>query len=116
MLDYASTLDKAFHALADPTRRAILDELTRGPASVSRLAEPFDATLASIVQHIQVLEGSGLIVTQKVGRTRTCLIAGNAFDQVEQWLTERRQVWEGRFDRLGALLETPDTSTTRSTE
>ena len=74
---------------------------------MSDLARPFDATLASIVQHIQVLEGSGLIVTAKVGRTRTCRVSSEAMAGVEHWLSERRQIWEGRFDRLGALLETP---------
>ena len=105
MLERSTALDRAFHALSDPTRRALLDQLTRGPASVSKLAQPFDATLASIVQHIQVLEGSGLIVTEKVGRTRTCRISSDAVARVERWLTERRQIWENRFDRLGALLE-----------
>jgi DNA-binding transcriptional ArsR family regulator len=83
----------------------MLDQLTRGPATVSDLARPFDSTLASIVQHIQVLEGSGLIVTAKVGRTRTCRVSSEAIAQVEDWLSERRRIWEERFDRLGALLE-----------
>jgi DNA-binding transcriptional ArsR family regulator len=110
MLNQSETLDRAFHALSDPTRRAMLDQLTRGPATVSDLARPFDSTLASIVQHIQVLEGSGLIVTAKVGRTRTCRVSSEAMADVEQWLSERRQIWEGRFDRLGALLEASETS------
>jgi DNA-binding transcriptional ArsR family regulator len=105
MLNQSAALDKAFHALSDPTRRAMLDRLTRGPATVSDLAQPFDATLASIVQHVQVLEGSGLIVTAKVGRTRTCRASSEAIARVEGWLSERRRLWEDRFDRLGALLE-----------
>lgn len=105
MLNQSETLDRAFHALADPTRRALLDQLTRGPATVSDLARPFQSTLASIVQHIQVLEGSGLVMTAKVGRTRTCRVSSEAIASVEKWLSERRQIWEGRFDRLGALLE-----------
>ena len=107
MLNQSETLDRAFHALSDPTRRALLDQLTRGPATVSDLARPFDSTLASIVQHIQVLEGSGLIVTAKVGRTRTCRVSSEAMAGVEHWLSERRQIWEGRFDRLEGLLEAP---------
>jgi len=105
MLNYHDDLDKAFHALSDGTRRALLDRLSQGSASVSELAKPFDSSLAAIVQHIQVLEGSGLITTEKVGRTRTCRISSEAVARVEQWLTERRQLWDSRFDRLGALLE-----------
>ena len=108
MLDRSDSLDKAFHALADPTRRAMVDRLARGPASVSALAEPFEATLAAIVQHVQVLERAGLIETEKRGRTRTCRIAGSGFEQVEAWLTARRQLWERRFDALGALLAAPE--------
>ena len=105
MLNHSHSLDRAFHALSDATRRAVLDRLARGPASVSELAKPFDTTFASIVQHIQVLEASGLIVTKKIGRTRTCRISADAVARVEQWLSERRQLWAGRLDRLGALLE-----------
>jgi DNA-binding transcriptional ArsR family regulator len=104
MLNQSTTLNRAFHALSDPTRRALLDQLTQGPATVSDLARPFDSSLASIVQHLQVLEGSGLIVTAKVGRTRTCRVSSEAMAGVERWLSERRRIWEGRFDRLGALL------------
>src|ERR1700734_3357820 len=108
MLEQSHALDRAFHALSDATRRAVLERLTRGPASVSELAKPFEATLAAIVQHVQVLEASGLISTEKIGRTRTCRISTVAVARAERWLTERRQLWEGRFDRLGALLEGPD--------
>jgi DNA-binding transcriptional ArsR family regulator len=105
MLEQSEALDLAFHALSDSTRRALVSRLTAGPASVSDLAKPFDATLASIVQHIQVLEASGLIITEKVGRTRTCRISADAVARVEGWLNERRRTWESNFDRLGALLE-----------
>jgi DNA-binding transcriptional ArsR family regulator len=105
VLKYSHSLDRAFHALSDATRRAVLDRLTGGPATVSELAKPFDTTFASIVQHIQVLEASGLIVSEKIGRTRTCRISRDAVARVEQWLSERRQIWESRFDRLGAILE-----------
>jgi DNA-binding transcriptional ArsR family regulator len=114
MLKYSHSLDRAFHALSDATRRAVLDRLAGGPASVSELAKPFDTTFASIVQHIQVLEASGLIVTEKIGRTRTCRISKDAIARVEQWLSERRQIWESRFDRLGALLEADQTQATSS--
>jgi DNA-binding transcriptional ArsR family regulator len=107
MIEQSEALDSAFHALADATRRGILDRLTRGPASVSELARPYSSSLAAIHQHVRVLEASGLIVTTKVGRTRTCHIATEALGRVEQWLNERRQLWESRFDRLGSLLEEP---------
>jgi DNA-binding transcriptional ArsR family regulator len=105
MLKQEHTLDRTFHALSDATRRALLDRLANGPASVSELAGPFDSSLAAIVQHVQVLEASGLITTEKVGRTRTCRISSEAVRRAEQWLTERRQLWEARFDRLGAIVE-----------
>jgi len=108
MLKYQDELDKAFHALADTTRRGILDRLSRGPASVSELAEPFESTLAAIHQHVQVLEASGLVVTEKHGRTRECRISAEAVLRVETWLSERRMLWEDRFDRLGKLLETDE--------
>lgn len=114
MLEQAHALDRAFHALSDATRRGLLDRLTRGPASVSELARPFDTTLASVVQHIQVLEASGLITSEKVGRTRTCRISKDAVAQVERWLSVRRQMWESRFDRLGTLLEGAEARPTRA--
>ncbi|MCW6530074.1 MULTISPECIES: metalloregulator ArsR/SmtB family transcription factor [Sphingomonas] len=105
MLEYSAQLDLAFHALADGTRRAILERLSRGPASVSELAKPFETSLAAIHQHVQVLEASGLIATEKRGRTRECRISAETIMRVEHWLNERRQLWEQRFDRLGKLLE-----------
>jgi len=114
MLKQTHALDRTFHALSDATRRALLDRLTKGPASVSELAGPFDSSLAAIVQHVQVLEASGLITTEKVGRTRTCRISTEAVLRAEQWLTERRQLWEARFDRLGAILEAKETQTQKA--
>ncbi len=105
MLEYSTQLDMAFHALADGTRRALLDRLSRGPASVSELARPFETSLAAIHQHVQVLEASGLIATEKRGRTRECRISTEAIMRVEHWLNQRRQLWEDRFDRLGKMLE-----------
>jgi DNA-binding transcriptional ArsR family regulator len=103
MLDYQA-VDRVFHALGDPARRAIIERLSRGPASVSELAAPFEMTLAAIVQHVQVLEQSGVITTQKVGRTRTCKLEPRGLVTAERWISERRSLWERRFDRLGALL------------
>jgi DNA-binding transcriptional ArsR family regulator len=110
MLEYSRQLDLAFHALADATRRGMLDRLSQGPASVSELAKPYDMSLAAIHQHVQVLEESGLVVTEKRGRTRECRISAEAVQRVENWLSERRQLWENRFDRLGQLLESGETS------
>jgi DNA-binding transcriptional ArsR family regulator len=98
-------IDRVFHALGDPTRRAILDKLTKGPCSVSRLAAPLDITLTAVVQHLQVLEESGLVHTEKVGRVRTCRIETAGFAALEQWIRDRRSMWERRLDRLGDLLE-----------
>jgi DNA-binding transcriptional ArsR family regulator len=116
MVEHLDTLDAAFGALADPTRRAIVDRLCRGPASVSELAEPFEMTLAAIVQHVQVLEASGLVGTEKRGRVRTCHVESNALREVERWISERRTGWEQRLDRLGEFLgEEPPPSPTRTT-
>jgi DNA-binding transcriptional ArsR family regulator len=105
MLKQDRALDRTFHALSDSTRRALLDRLATGPASVSELAGPFETSLAAIVQHVQVLEACGLITTEKIGRSRTCRLSRKAVLRAEQWLTERRQLWDTRFDRLGAILE-----------
>src|SRR4051812_9683621 len=102
------SVDLVFHALGDPTRRAILDQLSEGPRSVSRLAGPLDITLTAVVQHLQVLEESGLVHTEKVGRVRTCRIETAGFSALEQWIAERRSIWERRFDRLGDLLAESD--------
>jgi DNA-binding transcriptional ArsR family regulator len=103
-----ANIDRVFHALGDPTRRAIVEKLSEGPISVSRLAEPFDITLTAIVQHLQVLEDSGLVRTEKAGRVRTCRLEPGGFSFLEQWIRDRRSMWERRLDRLGDLLAEPD--------
>ena len=97
-------IDRVFHALGDPSRRAIVERLSEGPISVSRLAEPLNITLAAVVQHLQVLEESGLVETEKVGRVRTCRIRPGGLSTAEQWIRDRRSMWEKRLDRLGELL------------
>jgi DNA-binding transcriptional ArsR family regulator len=103
-------IDLVFHALGDPSRRAIVERLSQGPISVSRLAEPLDITLAAVVQHLQVLEESGLVQTEKVGRVRTCSIKPGGLSVAERWISDRRSMWERRFDRLGDLLADADES------
>lgn len=104
MLNYNPTLDLMFHALADPARRSMVDRLCRGPASVSELAKPLEMSLPAVVQHLAVLEDSGLVRSQKVGRVRTCTVQPQALRSVEQWVAERRTFWEQRLDRLGEYL------------
>lgn len=101
-------IDRVFHALGDPTRRAIVERLSQGPVSVSRLAQPLDITLAAVVQHLQILEASGLVQTEKVGRVRTCRIEPKGLSLAERWISERRSLWERRFDRLGKFLAETD--------
>ena len=103
-------IDRVFRALGDPTRRAIMEKLSVGPISVSQLAEPLDITLAAVVQHLQVLEDSGLVQTEKVGRVRTCSIEPAGLSAAEEWIKDRRSTWERRLDRLGDLLAEPDQS------
>jgi DNA-binding transcriptional ArsR family regulator len=98
------SVDTVFQALGDPTRRALLERLGDGPLSVSQLAAPLAVSLAAVVQHLQVLEHSDLIRTEKVGRVRTCAIAPGGLDIADQWLQDRRALTERRLDRLGALL------------
>jgi DNA-binding transcriptional ArsR family regulator len=93
-------LDGVFQALADPTRRAVLGRLGRGPASISELAAPFEMALPSFMKHIHLLEQSGWIQTRKQGRVRTCAIDKQQFAAVQAWLSEQRALWEGRTDRL----------------
>jgi DNA-binding transcriptional ArsR family regulator len=101
-------IDRVFHALGDPTRRAIMEQLSQGPISVSRLAEPLSITLAAVVQHLQVLEESGLVQTEKTGRVRTCRIESTGLSVAQQWIADRRPAWDRRLDRLGDLLAEPD--------
>lgn len=98
-------LDLAFQALADPSRRAMVERLVEGPASVSELAKPLAMSLPGVMQHLAVLEASGFVISEKVGRTRTCRIEPKALAQAERWIAERRALWERRLDRLGQFLE-----------
>lgn len=97
-------IDQVFHALGDPTRRKLIEHLSAGPASASDLAKPLGITLAAVIQHLQVLERSGVVRTEKVGRVRTCRIEPTGLSIAEEWLAERRSLWERRLDRLGDIL------------
>jgi DNA-binding transcriptional ArsR family regulator len=104
MLNDTVDLDRTFHALADRSRRSMVERLSLGAASVSELARPLDMSLAAVVQHVQVLEACGLVKTGKVGRTRICRIEPTAMTAAEQWMVDRRRGWESRLDQLGELL------------
>jgi DNA-binding transcriptional ArsR family regulator len=97
-------IDRVFHALGDPTRRAIVEKLSEGPLSVTKLAMPLDMTMTAVIQHLQVLEECGLVNTEKLGRVRTCRLEAAGFSVVEKWIDDRRSMWEQRLDRLGDLL------------
>src|SRR5271165_1119093 len=120
MVDQTIDLDRTFQALADRSRRSMVERLTLGPASVSELARPLPMSLAAVVQHVQVLEACGLVTSEKVGRTRTCRIQPARLRSAEEWITQRRSAWERRLDRLGDLLDedsddpTPTTRKRRS--
>jgi len=103
MLQHQS-LDRVFQALSDPSRRAIVDRLARGDASVSELARPLAMTLTAVVQHVQLLEASGLVRTHKTGRVRSCHLDRDVLSQAETWLSQRRTMWEDNLDRLGEVL------------
>jgi DNA-binding transcriptional ArsR family regulator len=105
MLNRSAALDLAFQALSDPTRRGIVERLSLGPASVSELARPFAMSLPAVTQHLAVLERSGLVVSEKTGRVRTCRIEAKALSEAELWINARRLEWERRLDRLGGYLE-----------
>lgn len=107
-------LDRVFQALADPTRRGIVERLVRAPASVSRLAEPLPMSLAAVVQHLQVLEAAGLVRSEKVGRVRTCRVEPAVLRLAEAWFAERRTLWEVRLDRLGDALAEESSKTTEN--
>ena len=106
MLNESTRLDLAFQALADPTRRGMLARLSRGPASVSELAQPYRMTLPAVMQHLQMLEASGLVRSKKKGRVRTCRLEPKALATAETWIAEQRALWEGRLDRLEEYLGT----------
>jgi DNA-binding transcriptional ArsR family regulator len=108
VLNQSVPLDRVFQALADPTRRVMVERLSRGPASVSALAQPLSVSLPAVLQHLQVLEASGLVHSEKVGRVRTCRIEPAAFRPVEHWIARRRAGWERRLDRLGDYLAEQD--------
>jgi DNA-binding transcriptional ArsR family regulator len=101
-------VDQVLHALADPSRRLIVERLIGSPASVSELAQPLPMSLPAVVQHLQVLEASGLVVSEKVGRVRTCRVEPAALGPVERWLIAQRSTWERRLDRLGEYLAETD--------
>ena len=95
----------AFQALSDPTRRAMVERLSRGPASVSELAAPFPMSMSAVVQHLKILEASGLVASEKTGRVRTCRVDAQALSAAERWINERRKSVERSLDRLGAFLD-----------
>jgi len=104
MLNQELALDLMFQALSDPARRSMIERLCRGPTSVSELARPLAMSLPAVVQHLQVLEASGLVRSEKIGRVRTCRIEPRALRSAEQWVNDQRTVWERRLDRLGEYL------------
>ena len=101
----SDTLDRTFSALADPTRRDILERLSRGPASISRLAEPLDISLPGVLKHVRILEEANLVTSEKNGRTRECRLGPEHMDDVTRWIEVHRQRWERRLDRLEAAIE-----------
>jgi len=103
------SLDRVFQALADPTRRGLVERLVRGPASVSELSRPLAMSLPAVMQHLQVLEDAGLVRSEKTGRVRTCRIEPDALRAAEAWVTGQRTAWETRLDRLGDYLAGQDT-------
>lgn len=113
MVSYDSSLDSAFHALSDPTRRAVIGRLTQGPAPVKELAEPFDIGLPAFLKHLRVLEESGLILTTKSGRVRTCQIQARRLSEAEMWLSEQRALWQASADRLATYVESKMTEEDR---
>lgn len=108
VLNQSAQLDQIFHALSDATRRVIVERLARGPATVSELAKPLDMSLPAVVQHLQVLEESGLVRTRKEGRVRTCRVDPAALRKAERWIERRRTAWSLRLDRLGEYLASED--------
>jgi DNA-binding transcriptional ArsR family regulator len=105
MLNHPPAVARLFLTLADPNRRRMVEQLSHGPASISELARPLGVSLAAVVQHVQHLEDSGLVRTEKVGRIRTCYLRLEGLQPAERWLADRRALWERRLDRLGVLLD-----------
>lgn len=105
MLNQAAvSLDRVFQALTDPSRRAMIERLSLGPATVSELAEPLDMSLAAVMQHLRLLEDSGVVQSEKIGRVRTCRLEAAGLSSAEQWIQDRRALWRHRLDRLGDFL------------
>lgn len=105
MLQHQEPLDLAFQALSDPTRRRMVERLSRGPASVSELAQPLPMSMSAVVQHLKILEAAGLVASEKVGRVRTCRVEPQALSAAERWINDRRRSVEASLDRLGAFLD-----------
>jgi DNA-binding transcriptional ArsR family regulator len=105
MLNYSPPLDQIFHALADPTRRALVERLGDRPLAVGELAKPFALSLPAILQHLQILEASGLVKSEKIGRSRICRLEPAALEAVETWVAGRRSHLQRQFDRLGEYLQ-----------
>ena len=112
MLNHGDELDGVLHALADPTRRAIVEHLGRGPATVSELAAPLPMSLPAVTQHLKILEASGVVTSEKVGRVRTCRLELTRLATVQDWIAERQRTWERRLDRLGEFLAAEHDRTT----
>ena len=104
MLKQSAGLDAMFQALADPSRRSMVERLSRGSASVSELAAPLTMSMPAVMQHLAVLEASGIVRSTKVGRVRSCQLEPAALTAAEQWMSQQRLLWEQRLDRLGAML------------
>jgi DNA-binding transcriptional ArsR family regulator len=105
MLQHQAPLDLAFQALSDPTRRAMVERLSRGPASVSELAAPMPMSMSAVVQHLKILEAAGLVASEKLGRVRTCRVEPQALSAAERWINDRRRSVERSLDRLGTFLD-----------
>lgn len=105
MLQHQPSLDLAFQALSDPTRRRMVERLSAGPATVSQLADPLPMSMSAVVQHLKILEASGLVVSEKVGRVRTCRVQPQALSAAERWINDRRRSVERSLDRLAAHLD-----------
>lgn len=112
MLKHSDQLDKAFHALADSNRRAMIAQLSHGDASVSDLATPLGISLPAVLQHLSILEDSGIVVTRKIGRKRNCTLDTNALSRAEEWINSRRTFWNQQLDSLGEFLQTTDSNAT----
>jgi DNA-binding transcriptional ArsR family regulator len=104
-VQYDATLDRTFFALSDPTRRAILEQLARSPATLSQLAAPFGLTLNGVKKHVGILEDVDLVVTRKIGRARECRLGPAQLDEAAAWIETHKRAWQRRIDRFGAYVE-----------